>query len=196
MPDIRRYRPGDRDRALETVVEAFATDPILRWVWPEDERYAGCAPAFFGLLLDLRLEGGEVWVADGGDAVAMWDPPGGLYGPPAEERWAEVRQAFTPAEQERWRLFDQALTIPDGRPRWYLGVLATAPARQGQGLARAALAPILAAADRTGLPACLETGSTANVAYYARLGFAPVAEADLPDGGPRAWVLCREPVSP
>jgi hypothetical protein len=59
---VSRCPASLRDRALESVVAAFAVDPLLRWVWPQDERYDACAPAFFGLLLDLRLASGEVWV--------------------------------------------------------------------------------------------------------------------------------------
>ncbi|MCY7372180.1 MAG: hypothetical protein LH461_00530 [Spirochaetaceae bacterium] len=60
-PDVRRIEPAERGSALASVVAAFAVDPLPRWIWAEDERYAGCAPAFFGLLLDLRRLGGEVW---------------------------------------------------------------------------------------------------------------------------------------
>ena len=141
-----------RERALQSVVAAFAVDPLLRWVWPDEDRYAGCAGRFFGLLLDLRLMGGEVWVAGGGAAVAV------------------------PA---------------DAGPYWYLGVLATDPAYQRRGLASAVLAPVLAAADRTGTPAYLETASATNVAYYARHGFIPAREVDLADG-PRCWLMRRD----
>ncbi len=101
-PDVRRLEPAERDRALTTVVAAFENDPLLRWVWPEDGRYASCAPGFFGLLLDLRRAGGEVWAASGGAAVAMWDPPGGLYRRPAEDPWPALQETFTDGERARW----------------------------------------------------------------------------------------------
>jgi GNAT superfamily N-acetyltransferase len=194
MSAVRRAEPRDRERSVASVVAAFAVDPLLRWVWPADDRYLTCAPAFFGLLLDLRLEGGEVWVADDGDAVAMWDPPGGLYGPPAEARWAVVQDGFTATERTRWEAFDTVMKVPDGTPpRLYLGVLATTPARQGQGLGRAVLGPILGAADRAGLATWLETASEANVRFYAGLGFTLAVEADVPGGGPHCWLLRRGP---
>jgi ribosomal protein S18 acetylase RimI-like enzyme len=195
-PDVRRLRPDQRDRAAATVVDAFATDPLLRWVWPEGERYAACAPAFFGLLLDLRLAGGEVWVADGSRAVAMWDPPGGLYARPAEDPWPRLQAAFTAGERARWATFDAAVAVPAGAaPYWYLGVLATAPDHQGRGLGSAVTAPVLAAADRIGQTAWLETMSERNLVLYDRLGFAVETEVDLPDGGPRCWLMRRDPRS-
>jgi len=194
LPAVRRLEPALRDRALASVVAAFAGDPLLRWVWPADERYAGCAPAFFGLLLDLRLAGGEVWTAGGGATVAMWDPPGGAYATPAQDPWPALQATFSQPERGRWAAFDAAMAVPSGvPPYWYLGVLATDPAHQGTGLGFAVLGPVLAAADRTGNVAYLETMSEANVGWYARLGFAVDREVALPDAGPRCWLLRREP---
>jgi GNAT superfamily N-acetyltransferase len=196
VADIRRCLPEQREHALSTVVDAFAVDPLLRWVWPADERYASCARGFFGLLLDLRMDAGEVWVADGGDSVAMWDPPGGLYRSDPKQtdgRWAEVQQDFSIVERGRWETYDEALRVPeDAAPHWYLGVLATRRGRQGTGLGRAVLTPILAAADRTRLATYLETASDANLRFYGQLGFAPVREAEMPDGPP-CWLLRRDP---
>lgn len=178
---------------------AFGTDPLLRWVWADDARYAGCAPAFFGLLLDLRLDSGEVWVTEEAEedavtSVAMWDPPGGLLVPTPPERWAQAQAGFSPRERAAWAAYDEVMSVPaSAGPHWYLGVLATAPGRQGQGLGRAVTAPVLAAADRTGMPAYLETATETNVAIYGRLGFRVVREADLPGSGPRCWLMCRRP---
>lgn len=193
MPAVRRCPADLRDRVLETVVAAFATDPLLRWVWPEDQRYGGRARAFFGLLLDLRLEGGEVWVADEGAAVAMWDPPGGLYLPPAGDRWPAVQEQFSDVERNRWKIFESGMGIPDSAgPHWFLGVLATAPSRQRQGLGRKVVAPMLDATDRCRLPTYLETASERNVRFYRQLGFTATAEVELPDG-PRCWLMRRDP---
>jgi GNAT superfamily N-acetyltransferase len=176
------------------VVAAFATDPLLRWVWAAQDRYLACAPNFFGMLLDVRLEGGEVWTADDAGAVAMWDPPGGLYLPVDDQRWEQVRSGFTEAERAAWAAYDASMAVPpDAGPHWYLGVLATAPDRWRTGLARAVMGPMLAAADRARVPAYLETANGGNLAVYGRFGFEPVREVDLPGGGPRCWLMRRDP---
>lgn len=191
-PAVGRLHPTATDLALRSVVAAFATDPLLRWVWPDDARYRTCAPGFFGLLLSLRTAGGEVWVADGGAAVAMWDPPGGLDPLPAEDPWPALNATYTEDERRRWAEFNERLAVPpDVAPYWYLGVLATAPDRQGRGLGPAVVAPVLAAADRTGTDAYLETASETNVAFYRRLGFVVALEVGLPHGGPPCWLMRR-----
>ena len=44
-----------------------------------------------------------------------------------------------------------------------------------------------------GLPAYLETASEANVGIYGRLGFEPVRDVTMPDGGPTCWLMRRDP---
>jgi GNAT superfamily N-acetyltransferase len=180
---------------IDTVVAGFAADPLLRWVWPDANRYTRCSQPFFGLLLDVRLAGGEVWTAGDGAAVAMWDPPGGPYGPQPWRSWPGLQARFSAQERDRWARYEAAVGDREQAPHWYLGVLATDPDHRRQGLAAAAAAPMLAAADRTATPAWLETATASNVAYYATLGFTEVRHVDLPDGGPRCWLLRRDPAS-
>lgn len=192
MAEIRRIRPGERAAALKTIVAAFRQDPQLRWWFPGEDEYDQSAPAFFGLLLDTRIEGGEVWVAAGGHSVAMWVPPGGnLIGPElASARYSSMVAALSPMAAERVRRTDEAVDgLLPSDAHWYLGVLACHPDLRGTGLGWAVAAPVLAAADRAGLPVALETSSQVNVGYYTRRGFAVIGEAvlghlSLPAGEP------------
>jgi GNAT superfamily N-acetyltransferase len=74
----------------------------------------------------------------------------------------------------------------------YLGVLATHPARQGEGVATAVLTPILDEADRLGIACCLETSTMKNRRFYERRDFTRATEIILP-GGPPTWWLRRAP---
>jgi GNAT superfamily N-acetyltransferase len=75
---------------------------------------------------------------------------------------------------------------------WYLGILATHPSRQGEGLASAVMAPAFERADADALPCCLETSTQQNRAFYERRGFTHAVEVDLPDA-PTTWWLTRRP---
>jgi ribosomal protein S18 acetylase RimI-like enzyme len=191
VAEIRRIRSGERAAALETMVAAFRRDPQLRWWFPGEAEYDESAPEFFGVLLDTRIEGGEVWVADGGLAVAMWVPPGGnLLGPElVSARYGAMLTNLSASASERVVRTDEAVDrlLPAGA-HWYLGVLACHPERHRRGLGWAVAAPVLAAADRAGLPVVLETSSRANVGYYTRRGFALLGEAVMeePIGSPAA----------
>ena len=96
-----------------------------------------------------------------------------------------------------WRLerqFDRARRGHVPGPHWYLLLLGVDPAARRRGLARAALRPVLDAADRDGLPCYLETQDGANVPAYARLGFAVVGRRRVA-GGLWNWELTRRPVT-
>ncbi len=80
---------------------------------------------------------------------------------------------------------------PPHPPHWYLAVLGTDPAAQGQGLGSAVLQPVLAQCDTDGVGAYLESSKERNIDFYARHGFRVTAELRLPRG-PRMWAMWRE----
>lgn len=188
-------RPDERHRVLATLTAAFREDPQVRWWFPDDDSFDASAQHFFGALLDMRAEGGEVWVAGGGDAVAMWTPPGGnLLGPEGADAHYAAMALHLPAQAVRRidRLDEGVAALLPDEPHWYLGVLATSPQRRGEGLATGVLSPVLGNADRGGFPVALETGGWSNIAFYGRFGFEVVGEAGIEDAPP-VWVLHRSP---
>jgi GNAT superfamily N-acetyltransferase len=196
VPHSRLATVADRDRALRTIVRGFTDDPLLRFFFPTDERYASGAPVFFGFLIDLNLEGGEVLIADEGLAAALWTPPGGPGIAEAEidRRWEEtVSPHLRRDEESRMDRFEAASkrVSPEG-PHRYLGVLATDPDARGRGLARAVLEPVLARNDTDGVPAHLETCTPGNLPFYERFGFSIHGETTI-EGGPHLWELIRPP---
>lgn len=183
---------ADREAVVGTVVAAFAQDPAWRFMLGDD--YDRLAPLFAGALVDLRLPDGTVWLAQEGTSVALWESPGGVPRERAERVWAEFRAEAGEGTVQRVDAYDDALALVTPRePHWYLGVLATRPERQGEGLASAVLAPVLAWADHDGLPCCLETSTPGNKAFYAGRGFTAAVPVAVPDGPP-TWWLTRAPV--
>jgi ribosomal protein S18 acetylase RimI-like enzyme len=81
---------------------------------------------------------------------------------------------------------------PDDRSHWYLFILGTEQAAQGQGLGSALLDHMLGRVDADGMPAYLESSSERNLALYGRHGFEVTSEVVIP-GGPRIWLMWREP---
>lgn len=185
MPTVRRLTAPDRAGALTTVVAAFVADPLVRWWFPDDGTYPELATRFFGVLLDTRLEGGEVWAVCDGDrveAVSMWVPPGGnLLGPEVVcARYGAVVAALPQPSAERIGATDEVIDeLLPTEPHWYLGVLATHPQRRGAGLGALACEPVFAAADRAGVAVVLETASAANVGYYTRRGFCVLQQVEI-----------------
>jgi GNAT superfamily N-acetyltransferase len=192
---IRRASRAERAGVLATVTAAFAEDPA--WAFLLNGEYERLAPEFAGALFDLRVDCGNVWVSDDLATVSMWDGPasGDQQPPRVREIWARyVAVAGEPAHD---RLIAYKYALAAAAPAdayWYLGVLATHPARRGEGLATAALAPGLAEADSGAIACCLETSTEANRRFYERRGFTEATDVVLA-GGPPTWWL-RRPASP
>jgi GNAT superfamily N-acetyltransferase len=194
-PVIRRALPVERAEVVATVTAAFAEDPA--WGFLMSEHYERLAPQFAGALFDLRVVCGNVWVSDDLATVAMWDSPRGEYDPPRRARdvWASYRAVAGEQAYERLIAYNDALAAASpADPYWYLGVLATCPARQGEGLASAVLTPVLSEADRSGMACCLETSTEANRRFYERRGFIEPTAVALA-AGPTTWWLRRPPSS-
>jgi GNAT superfamily N-acetyltransferase len=189
---IRRAVPGDRSEVVATVAAAFAEDP--GWAFILGEEYERLAAHFVAALFDIRVSCQNVWVTDDLAAVAMWDPPGKGDAPvDTESVWARYRAVAGEDASERLAGYHDAVaSVTPAELYWYLGVLATHPQRQREGLATAVMTPILDDADQLGIACCLETSTADNRRFYERRGFTQATEIVLP-AGPPTWWLRRPP---
>ena len=170
-PTIRQATPQDRPGVLATVTAAFAEDP--GWAFLMGEEYQRLAPEFVGALFDLRAPGRT------SGSATTWRPSrcGKARGGDDDEQrtkkaWARYVSLAGEEAHERLVAYKTALAaVCPADPYWYLGVLATHPARQGEGLATAVLTPVLDEADRLGIACCLETSTEENRRFYERRSF-------------------------
>jgi GNAT superfamily N-acetyltransferase len=192
-PEVRRASGEDRAKVVANVAAAFAQDPA--WAFMLGDEYERLAPQFAGTLFDVRLVSRTVWVSDDLAAVAMWDPPerSETAVEHGERLWARYRDVAGEAAFARHTSYNAAVgAASPAEGYWYLGVLATEPSRQREGLASAVLGPVLEEADGDGLSCCLETSTTGNRRFYERRGFTQATAVVLPNGPP-TWWLRREP---
>jgi len=169
IPEITIATPADREAVVSCLVAAFAKDPVLRYLFPEEETYPRYAAAFFGYCFDKRVRKQTIWTIERGASTAIWDPPQ----PQDESPGDGALAAHLPAGPlARVAAYDRAVeaALPPA-PYWYLGVLATHPASTGQGWGHAVMNAGLSRAAADGLPAVLETSNPANVEMYRRAGW-------------------------
>ncbi|MGY1604337.1 GNAT family N-acetyltransferase [Geodermatophilus sp. SYSU D00815] len=193
---VRQAAPEDAPAAAAVLAAAFSDYPWTRWTVSADrhgERLAALHHLFF---TEVALPFGWADVGDsGGDvvSVAVWMP--GTAVP--DDVWAHVGPAAADLAGDRAAAAAAAEEALAGRrpagPHVTLASLGVLPDRQGRGVGAATLGPGLARADREGLPVHLETSAEPNVRFYRRLGFEVTDVVDLPGGGPRTWLMRREP---
>ncbi|MET7968558.1 N-acetyltransferase [Micromonospora sp. NPDC005305] len=176
-PVITVATPADRGRVVDSLVAAFAADPVLTHLFPDPASYPRHAAAFFGHLFDKRVARKTIWTIGGGASVAIWEPP-----TPSEPGPADPLAGRLPADAlARVRAYDEAVhaALPAG-PFWYLGVLGTHPGSAGRRWGHAVMRAGLGRAAADGLPAVLETSNPANVKVYRRAGWHVVREVAEP----------------
>ncbi|MET9022620.1 GNAT family N-acetyltransferase [Actinopolymorpha sp. NPDC004070] len=191
--EIAVASPADRDRVLGSLVAAFPEDPVLRYLFPDEDTYPAYAAAFFGDLFDRRVHSRTIWTVADGASVAMWEPPSTATGPadPAASPGDGLDTRLPAEVWARVRAYDEAVhgALPTS-PFWYLGVLGTHPDSAGRGFGHAVMNAGLRRAAADGLPAVLETSNPANVELYRRAGWQVTRTVDAPLP---IWVMTQLP---
>lgn len=195
-PAIRPAAAADLPAAADTLAAAFAAYPWTQWVVdPDDhlERLRG----LYAIYLRVALELGQLWVSDDCAAVAAWTSSRAAAAQEElferQELVAEIARLSGSRVGNVLAGIDALAPHAPSDDHWVLAAVGVRPERQGAGLGTRVLAPALARFDLDGELAVLDTSSPENVRLYERLGFRTTAEVEMPDGGPRVWLMRREP---
>ncbi len=190
---IRATR-ADTDVLSSVLARAFATNPFVRFILPDDAHYERVGDAFFRLGVAQDLAHGEVYTNADRSGAALWLPPGSPS--PGLVEQLSLGLALLRTVGHRTVAAASALTkFENARPKqphWYLTILGTDPQAQGSGVGGALLAPILDRCDQTGATAYLESSNPDNVTYYHRFGFEVTSEIAFRDG-PTIPLMLRQP---
>lgn len=176
VPDLSPVSESDSGKAFDTLVLAFAADPVERWLYPESREYLAHFAAFLAAFAGPAFAEKTVWCLGDLSAVAVWIPPGTA---PDGDAIVDVLTE-TVAEGKHPDLFavlEQMDEAHPSFPHWYLPWFGVDPARQGQGLGGELITHCLRLIDRGHLPAYLETPNPRTVGFYERHGFEVVGEA-------------------
>lgn len=193
-PVVRPATPDDLPRAIATLTNAFEHYAFTRHTIAADDHLRRLQRFNDLFLREIGLPHGKVWVANDGDAVAIWTTPESTG---IGEAFTRLGPEFVTLAGDRVAQHQSAeATMQRHRPQepvWFLGSIGVDPAHQGKGLGRAVIAPGLDAADEAGVLAFLETSDPGNVRFYEKLGFEITAGYTLPDDGPHTWSMMRPP---
>jgi hypothetical protein len=193
---IRKAELTDTRPLAAALGRAFEDDPVMKFVIPNDARRVRRLPLLFQVELKyLHLPLGEVYTTADICAGAVWAPPNQRRTPPSVMLRTLPRLVIALGGRLplSLRAIAEVEKLRPTEPHWYLAALGTEPAWQGKGVGSALLAPVLQRCDREGVPAYLESSKESNLAFYARHGWEVTSTIDMPGGGPRVWLMWREP---
>jgi ribosomal protein S18 acetylase RimI-like enzyme len=189
-PTVATVTRADAARAIDTIVLAFATDPVLRWIWPTADRYLANAPDFARAFCSPAFDTGGAFVTQECAGVALWLRPDvhsddAAMGQIVQRSMSQSSLADLGAFAARMAEFHPT------EPHWYLPMIGVDPAWQGSGHGAALMKYALQQVDREHLPAYLESSSSRNISLYQRHGFEIVGTIQV--GSSPTMVPMRRP---
>ncbi len=193
---IRRAVPSDASALTRMLVQAYMDDPLAVWMCPSEYLRARTLYALYSARLGQMLARGQIWTDFQRSTAAVWLAPG-AHKPAVRPNASLCRCLLDPRLSVRTPLLALGMRRMERAhsheaPHWYLSLLATDPARRGQGLGSAVLQPVLASCDAEGVGAYLESSKRGNVDFYAHHGFHEIGALRLPSG-PELWLMWRAP---
>jgi ribosomal protein S18 acetylase RimI-like enzyme len=195
---VRPFVRTDMSATVATLARAFDEDPVMVWIFPDEQLRRRRLPAFFAsslrgtprgsgaevAVLEERVLGAAVWLAPGAWRPPLWRQ---LVALPGVALRLGSRMAVASST------YGALLRVHPTRPHWYLSGIGTDPPAQGTGVGSELMRSRLVRCDADRMPAYLESSNERNVPFYERHGFRVIGELSVPGGGPTLWLMWRDP---
>jgi ribosomal protein S18 acetylase RimI-like enzyme len=195
-----RLTRADIEPAALTLAKAFRNYPVSAYFVPDETKREKTAPSVFGRILREAISSGEVYATSPRmEGVAVWLSSESKHG--SWWSWFNISQMIyslmmSKEEKTRHRAFGEysgqvRKRVVPGR-HLYLQILGVDPAYQRKGYSSMLLRPMLARADREGVPCFLDTQLEKNVALYRHFEFRVAEEGVIPGTDVYSWAMVRE----
>ena len=188
VPKVKTATSADKAAAVDTVVLAFAADPIARWCWPDAHQYLTAMPRFTVAFGGGAFVHGSAHCTEDLAAAALWLPPS--VQPDDQMLGQIVEETSSPAiRSDLFEMLEQMGKFHPHEPHWYLPLIGVDPAHQGRGYGSALLTHALRQCDRDQLPAYLESTNPRNTPLYQRHGFKVIGRIQVGSSPPLVPML-------
>ena len=177
MQNLTAVTAGKEDeaRAIASLVTAFASDPAIRWMFPDPSQYLHSFPLVLKHFAGGAFDHGSAYRSSDFQAAALWLPPG--VNPDEAALGAVMEGGVAAALQgEVFSVFEQVGAGHPEEAHWYLPAMGADPMSQGKGYGSELMARGLQPCDHAHVAAYLESTNPANVPFYRRFGFEVIGE--------------------
>jgi GNAT superfamily N-acetyltransferase len=158
------------DQAIATLVLAFATDPVARWMYDDPQQYLSHIPRLFRALGTNSFDAGTAQRTNDGFGVALWLPPG-VHGDDAPLETVIAGSIIGEKQAEVAAVFERTEHYRPTEPHWYLALIGVDALHRNKGCGGSLLQHCLRQCDREHLPAYLWSSNPLNTSLYERHGF-------------------------
>ena len=158
------------DHAIATLVLAFGTDPVARWMYDDPDQYLLHIPRLFRALGTCSFEAGAAQRTNDRRGIAIWLPPG-VHGDDGALEAIVTGSIFGKKQAEVAAVFERTERYRPTERHWYLSLIGVEALHRGKGCGAALLQHRLRQCDREHLPACLWSSNPLNTSLYERHGF-------------------------
>ena len=134
------------------LARAFADDPVIAWLFPDDASRPVRTERMFRIYLRDTLRVGEVYTTPERTGASMWKPPGKwkLDNLALARQLPALVQAFGKRIPALLEFENKVESHHPREPHWYLAVLGTDPVAQGNGIGAALLRQVVDRCDLRG----------------------------------------------
>jgi ribosomal protein S18 acetylase RimI-like enzyme len=177
------------DHAIATLVLAFGTDPVARWMYNDPHQYLLHSPRLFRALGTSSFAAGAAQRTNDGLGIAIWLPPG-VRGDDGPLEAVIARSIIGEKRAEVAAVFEQTEHYRPAESHWYLSLIGVEPLHRNKGCGAALLQHRLHQCDRGHLPAYLWSSNPVNISLYERHGF-EIADTIRVGSSPSVFPMLR-----
>ena len=188
IPKIVQASITDSERVKGVLKLGFASDALLRWVFPDASSFLRCFDIWMEEFSKIAFENNIVYSEENFFGSSLWHPPGVEFDNSALESTFE----YIPSDRiDVVVKFFEEFEKYHPEDAWYLAFIAVDPAQQRKGIGSFLLKEALQMIDERGDKAYLEASNEQNKALYERHGFVEIGRVQFEDSPP-AFPMIRE----
>ncbi|MDR6735283.1 GNAT family N-acetyltransferase [Sphingobacterium sp. 2149] len=179
----KKVNKTDAARVVDVICSSFVDDPCFKWMIGK-KNFEKKIYFLANYIVEETLINGEIFIDPTRNAVALWQSQNKTR-LTAAQLFRNLKFLLYMGPSTVFRSLKllklKDAHISDQKPYLYLACIGVMPSRQGKGLAKGLLDPVLTEAENSGKDVYLETANPLNVRIYRKKGFEIIDEVALSD---------------